>query len=135
MLRIIWSYLIYTWGGLHRYFGIQNGMKSEFERAVHYFSRAYDIDPSFKRARRERGVLLWRELRCFDEALQDFNALLQEDPADAEALFNRAMTYQEIGRFQAALDDFAAYLLLPTAENRDEARRMIALIQSLLAES
>ncbi len=134
MFRLIWSYLIYTWGGLHRYFGIQNGMKNEFERAVHYFSRAYEIDSSFKRARRERGILLWRELRRFDEALQDFNALLQEDPADAEALFNRAMTHQEIGRSQAALDDFAAYLLLPAAQNRDEARRMMALIQSLLAE-
>lgn len=131
MFRTIWSYLIYTWGGLHRFFGIQNSMRREFERAVHYFSRAYEIDPSFRRPRLERGVLLWRELRRFDDALADFDALLQEDPTYAVALFNRAMVYQEIGRFPAACQDLQAYLTLTDTPHQDEARRMLALLQEL----
>lgn len=131
MFRTIWSYLVYTWGGLHRLFGIQNSVRREFERAVHYFTRAYEIDPSFQRPRLERGVLLWRELRRFDEALADFDALLQEDPTYAAALFNRAMVYQEIGRFPAACQDLQTYLSLPNAPYQDEARRMLTLLQEL----
>ncbi|MCZ7674507.1 MAG: hypothetical protein M5U34_48965 [Chloroflexi bacterium] len=55
MLRFLWAYLVYTWGGLHRLFGNKNSMRSEHEAAVHYFSKAYEIDPTFQRVRLERG--------------------------------------------------------------------------------
>ena len=91
MLRFLWAYLVYTWGGLHRYFGNQNAMRSEHEAAVRYFTKAYEIDPTFLRVRLERGVLLFRELGRTDEALADFDALVEEDPIyAAPALFNRA---------------------------------------------
>ena len=96
MLRFLWAYLVYTWGGLHRYFGNQNAMRSEHEAAVRYFTKAYEIDPTFLRVRLERGVLLFRELGRTDEALADFDALVEEDPIyAAPALFNRAMLAQQ----------------------------------------
>jgi len=134
MFPFIRAWLIYTWGGLHRYFGNQNNMRSEHEAAVRYFTRAYRIDPTFRRARLERGILLYRELQRLDEALVDFDALLADDPTYGPALFNRAMLAQEAGRYQSALDDIEAYLQLPAEEYRAEATRIATFLRQLLEE-
>ncbi|MCB9420905.1 MAG: hypothetical protein H6667_13945 [Ardenticatenaceae bacterium] len=135
MLRFIWAYLVYTWGGLHRYFGNMNNLRSEHETAVRYFNRAYEIDPTFRRVRLERATLLWRELSRSEEALADFNWLLEDDPAYGPALFGRALVLQENGRYQQALNDLDAYLALPAPEPYwNEARRTAALLRELLAE-
>lgn len=134
MFRFILVWLVYTWGGLHRYFGNQNNMRREHEAAVRYFSHAYRIDPSFRQARLERGILLYRELQRPDEALDDFNALLADDPAYGPALFNRAMVAQEAGRYQDALKDIEAYLRLSGDEYRAEAARIAVALRQLVEE-
>ncbi|MEJ2748740.1 MAG: hypothetical protein P8183_12675 [Anaerolineae bacterium] len=135
MLRFIWAYLVYTWGGLHRYFGNKNRLRREHETAVRYFTRAYNIDPTFRRVRLERATLLWRELSRPAEALADFEGLLAEDPDYGPALFGRALVLQENGRYQEALDDLEAYLALPEPEPYlAEARRTADLLRELLAE-
>ncbi len=134
MLRFLWAYLVYTWGGLHRYFGNKNSMRSEHEAAVRYFSKAYDIDPTFQRVRLERGVLLFRELGRTEEALADFDALLAEDPDYAPALFNRALLAQQNGRYQDALNDLEAYQALNPAQYQKETTHLITLLHALLDE-
>lgn len=129
MRQTIWSWLLYTWGGLHRYFGNLNNIRHEHERAVHYFTRAYQVDPAFYQARLARAVILWRELQRYDEALADLNDLLAEQPDYAPALLNRAMVHQENGRYPDARTDLAAYLLLPDIEYAPEARRMLAILE------
>ena len=136
MIRFIWAYLVYTWGGLHRLFGHKNHVRREHETAVRYFSRAYEIDPTFRRVRLERGVLLWRELGRAEEAMADFDALLAEDPHYGPALFSRALAAQENGRYQAALNDLDAYLALPDPEPYwNEAARSAALLRELLEDA
>lgn len=133
MLRFLWAYLVYTWGGLHRYFGNQNAMRSEHEAAVRYFTKAYEIDPSFLRVRLERGVLLFRELGRMDEALADFNALVEEDPIyAAPALFNRAMLAQQNGRYQDALNDLEAYIALSPRDYLQETQHLLVVLRSLI---
>ena len=88
MLTTIWAYLVYTWGGLHRYFGNHSHIRSEHETAVYYFARAYAIAPDYEQARLARGVLLARELQRYDEALAEFNWLLARDAANGNALLN-----------------------------------------------
>ncbi|MEZ4510430.1 MAG: tetratricopeptide repeat protein [Chloroflexota bacterium] len=135
MIRFIWAYLLYTWGGLHRYFGNQNSMRGEHETAVSYFTRALQTDPTFRQARLARGVLLGRELARFEEALADFDALLAADPHDAPALLNRALVLQQNGRFRPALTNLETYLSLPhTDPNREEAQRIAQLLRELIAE-
>jgi tetratricopeptide (TPR) repeat protein len=135
MLQFIWAYLLYTWGGLHRYFGNQNLMRSEHETAVFYFTRALQTDLTFRQARLARGVLLWRELGRLDEALADFDTLLAADPHDAPALLNRGLVQQQNGRFRPALTDLETYLSLPhTDPHRDEAQRIAHLLRQLIAE-
>lgn len=125
MWQTVWAYLLYTWGGLHRYFGNQNNVPREHERAIHYFSRAYQVNPQMLQARLARGVILWRELGRVQEAIADFDALLEQDPAYGEALLNRALARQEIGEYALALADLEVYLQLPGGDNyRDLALRM-----------
>jgi len=134
MLRFLWAYLVYTWGGLHRYFGNQNAMRSEHEAAVRYFTKAYEIDPTFLRVRLERGVLLFRELGRTEEALADFDALVDEDPIyAAPALFNRALLAQQYGRYQDALHDLEAYVAFSPREYLQEAMHLMIVLRTLLA--
>lgn len=133
MLTTIWAYLVYTWGGLHRYFGNHSHIRSEHETAVSYFERAYTIAPDYEQARLARGVLLARELQRYDEALAEFNWLLARDAANSEALLNRAMVYQQVGDFAAALTDFKAYAALGE-EHMEEAERTAVILRELLAE-
>lgn len=135
-MRFAWAWLLYTWGGMHRYFGIQNSLAREYERAIHYFSRAYDVDPTFRAARLHRGILLGRELGRISEAIADFDALLEEDPTYNLALFNRAMMWMENGRFSQALEDMEAYLELSDAtdENWEDANRIVRLLRDIEAE-
>lgn len=133
--RYIKSYCLYTWGGLHRYFGNQNTMPSEHERAVHYFTRAYAVDPTFRMARLSRAILLGRELGRTREALADLDALLAEDPEFAPARLNRGLILQGDGRYREALSDLEQYLAQPHwREHRQEAQRIVLLLREILAE-
>ncbi len=112
-------------------------MRSEHERAVHYFTRAYEIDPTYWQARQARAVLLWRELDQRVEAIREFDVLLEEDSMRGIALFNRAMAVQGLmGRYQESLDNFEAFLALPdqNEEYREDARRMVVALKDLLSE-
>jgi len=133
MWAVIRAYLLYTWGGLHRYFGNLNNMPREHERAVHYFSRAYQVNPAMHEARFARAVILWREMERVEDALADFDALLEQDPAHGGALLNRALVYQQIGAYRRALRDLQSYLALPAdQEYRDLAERLEPLLQDLI---
>ncbi|MCL4867672.1 MAG: tetratricopeptide repeat protein [Anaerolineae bacterium] len=138
MLRFFLAYLIYSYGGLYRLMGNRYNLPEAHRLAVRLFSWAYRVDNSYRKARLDRGVLYWRELNQLPEALADFNALLEEDPAYAQALFNRGMAYQSCGRFAEALTDFETYLDLSAAaedEYQFAAQRNIVLLRGLLDSS
>ena len=135
MLRFLWAYLVYTWGGLHRLFGNKSSIRSEHEAAVRYFTKAYEIDPTFQRVRLERGILLFRELGRYDEALADFNFLLAEESDYSNlALLNRALLHQQNAQFEEALTDFDAFLEQPHDDYYGEAVRMRNVLHALLAD-
>ncbi len=73
----------------------------------------------------------------FKEALEDFDALLQEDPGYIQAIFNRAMAYQGCGRFADAIRDLETYLELTSPHEDDYylvAKRNLILLKGLLEE-
>lgn len=135
MWRIIRSYLLYTWGGLHRYFGNHNNLPGEHERAVHYFTRAYEVNPNMQEALLARAIILWREMERIDEALNDLDSLITADPNYGAALLNRALVYQQTGNYEQALSDLQQYLSVPREdEYRDLAERMEPLLRDLVDE-
>lgn len=123
LFRPMLARVLYMWGSLHRNFGNKSNFQREHRSAVRRFSQAYRIDPTLRRARLDRAILLYREMGRPDEALADFDALLAEDPDYGPALLNRAMLSQERGRYASALADLEAFLELP---DQDREYRLIA---------
>jgi tetratricopeptide (TPR) repeat protein len=136
MYRTILARILYMWGSLHRNFGNQSSFQREHRAAIRRFTQAYEMDPSLRQARLDRGIVLYREMGLQDEAMADFNALLAEDPSYAPALLNRAMVYQERGQVSEALSDLKLYLEIPVVdeEYRQIAFRTVGLLRELLAE-
>ena len=132
-MRFWFAWLIYYWGGIHRYFGITNGVREEFERAAACFSRALRLEPDFRDARLALARVRGRELGELERAIVDLNILLGKKQHDGEALITRAQFFQELGRYEAALDDLEAYLRLPDQPHHDLAARSVAYIRALLA--
>lgn len=135
MVRYLWAYVLYLWGGTRRHIGIRNSNRGEHMAAARAFGRALAVNPHFRPARLARGIVLWRELNQFDEAIADFDVLLAADAQDGEALFNRALAYQQAGRYATALQDLTAYLKLPRDDRYwDTAMRLRLLLEDLLAQ-
>lgn len=110
MFRFWLSYLFYLWALVHRTIGSSNNDAPEFRRAAHYFGRAYAQDPSFKRAKLDQAIMLWRELGEAEPALALLDELAAEDPPYGPALFNRALIHQQGWDLPACAADLEAYL-------------------------
>ena len=82
MVRYLWAYMLYLWGGTRRHIGIRNSNRGEHMAAARAFGRALAVNPRFRPARLARGIVLWRELNQFDEAIADFDTLLAADAQD-----------------------------------------------------
>ena len=136
MFRLLLARIYYMWGSLHRNFGNQNSFLREHDAAVRRFTRAYELDPNLREARLDRGIIYFREMTRYEDALADFNALLEEDGEYGPALLNRAMVYQEQGHYQQALADLERFLSLPDEDPEyvAVARRTADLLQELVAE-
>lgn len=136
MINKLLARFYYMWGSLHRNFGNRTSFTREHASAVQRFTQAYQMDPTMRKALLDRGILYHREMGMPDEALKDFNNLIEDDPEFAPALLNRAMVFQELGRYSEALQDIRAYLALPE-ENEDYyliATRTAALLQDIVDE-
>jgi tetratricopeptide (TPR) repeat protein len=128
--------IYYMWGSLHRNFGNQSGFLREHEAAVRRFTQAFQLDPTLRQARLDRGIIYFRELGRLDEAAADFDALLEEDGDYGPALLNRAMLQQQRGQYRQALADLETFLTLPDedAEYVAVAQRTAVLLQALVSE-
>ena len=136
MWRLLLARTLYMWGSLHRNFGNKSNFSREHLQAVHRFTQAFNLDPTLRRARLDRGIIYYRELGMLDEAISDFDALLEEDPEYGPALLNRAMIAQERGQYELALADLDSYLLLPVTDEEywRVANRTAALLRELISD-
>lgn len=136
MFRLLMARIYYMWGSLHRNFGNQNSFLREHEAAVRRFTQAYDLDPNLRQARLDRGIIYFRELGRLEDALADFDALLEEDPSYGPALLNRSMVRQEQGLYRQALTDLEIFLTLPDEDPEyiAVAQRTAVLLQELITE-
>lgn len=84
--------------------------RQEHWAAVGNYTRAIILDPAYTYCYFSRGVLRWRELGEYEEAIKDFSTVLKLDPDWAEALFNRALAYKLGMQYDQAIADFERYL-------------------------
>jgi tetratricopeptide (TPR) repeat protein len=137
VFRQLLARFAYIWGSLHRQFGNKSSFTREHELALHFFNLACRWDPNLYPAQLDRGILLWREMGRIDEAIADFDNLLEKAPNYPLALLNRAMASQAAGRYAAALADLELFLTLDQddEEYRSIATRTAVLLRQLLSEN
>ena len=115
-------------GAVHRHIGIR-GNHFAFEDAVADFTRVLQMDPKFEEAYLQRGVLYWRELNRASLAISDLNHALRLRPGWPEALFNRALAYTAMGRYNKAAVDLRAYLATNHETWRAEALSELSVLE------
>jgi len=93
------------WGYSTR--GLALGLQRSYHRAEQDLDRALNLDPSFRPARLNRGVIFWIQGK-YDEALSDFDMVLKPPKAKQliEAAYYRGQLYLQRGEVAKALDDF-----------------------------
>jgi tetratricopeptide (TPR) repeat protein len=93
-----------------RHMGNAYSNRQEHRAAVGSYTRAIILDPAYTYCYFSRGVLRWRELGEYEEAIEDFSTVLELDPDWADALFNRALAYKMSMQYDQAIADFERYL-------------------------
>lgn len=89
-----------------------------FDAAITEFGKAVEFDPNFTRAYLKHGFYLATTKRNFNEALKDFNKVLELCPKSFDGYVKRGENYMNLGEFEKAHSDFyQAVALRPNDEN------------------
>ena len=108
--QAILSYIHYSLGLAHRYWGNAHGLRSEYEIAIEQFNRALSYKPDYAKIYLDRGILYWREIDHPRRAIHDLSKALTLDSNLLEARFNRGIAHQQLREYDEAIADFQAYL-------------------------
>jgi tetratricopeptide (TPR) repeat protein len=98
----------------------------DLDAAEREFNRAFELDPFFPRLRTQMGYI--RLLKGdYEGALHHYNEAVRQNPFDAEALLNRAIALDKLGRYEDAVSNYQRFLAapgneLPQARSQAEAR-------------
>ncbi len=113
-LQLWWSRIQAWWhywlGASYRHWANARGDRESYHAAIREFDRALALNPTLAQAHLDRGILYWRELDHPRRALVDLTQALELDPELHEARFNRGVAYQQLGEYEAAIEEFQAYL-------------------------
>lgn len=120
------AYGCYWMGIVQHYRGNARDDVVAYDRAVLWYQRALDLDPSLAQARLDQGIIYWRELDHPRRAVIEFSRLLVRGTKQEATLFNRAVAYQQLGDYEHALADFRAYLKIGQhSHHREYAEKML----------
>ena len=108
--KTVLSYIYYSIGLAHRYWGNAHGLQSEYEKAIEHFNRALSYKPDYAKIYLDRGILYWREMDHPRRAIYDFSQALTLDAELVKARFNRGIAHQQLREYGKAIADFQAYL-------------------------
>ena len=96
----------------YSYRGLSYSLIGDKQQAIKDYSRAIELNSNLSNARYNRGLILSRDLKKYDEALRDFEELIKRNPRDADALFERGNIYFQKGNKQQALNDYTTAIRL-----------------------
>lgn len=77
---------------------------NDYEGAIKFYSEALAVDPNFRDALYNRG-LIYQRLNRLDQSIADYSIALQSEPLDFEVLFQRGLAYLDNGEFYKAQND------------------------------
>jgi len=95
---------------IYKHRGMAEFAQSRYEEAIADFTRALDLEESYRIAY-YRGVV-YSVLKRYAEAIDDFSLSLEINPFQAFCLFRRGQAYYHIGDYPQALADCEASLAM-----------------------
>ncbi|WVO14182.1 hypothetical protein L204_101813 [Cryptococcus depauperatus] len=114
-------------GGKERKKGNDQSSEKNHSFAIIYYTRAISLDPKKTVYYSNRAIAFNQAgLRLHAEA--DCTYLLQKDPKNQKALYQRALARRGMGRFEEAEDDLEE--LLKLSEDNESARALLNMIQA-----
>lgn len=78
--------------------------ENDTKSALEFYSEALNLDPDYKEARYNRGLVYQRLFRL-DEAIEDYTFILNASLKDSLALFQRGLAYLDNGEYYKSLAD------------------------------
>ena len=85
--------------------GIAHLQKGDFDKAIFYFNKAIELDPTNPMAHSNRGIAFCK-MKQYDKAISDLDKALEIDIRDADAYNERGIAYFEKGQYDQAISDF-----------------------------
>jgi len=95
---------------IYKHRGMAEFAQSRYDKAIADFTRAFDLDRSYKTPY-YRGVV-YAVLKQYAEAIDDFTLSLEINPFQAFCLFRRGQAYYHIGDYPQALADCESSLTM-----------------------
>ncbi len=98
--------------------GILDNCENRFEEAYECYSKAIESNPTLVEALLQRGILGYKILKRYRDALSDFNKILEIDISCAAAYLHRGIVKCNLRLFNEALPDFDQAIRLQPNDER-----------------
>jgi len=85
----------------------------DYDKAIADYTEAIELNKGKGDVIYEWRGTAYRALRRYDDAIRDFNKAIRCRPDIGSHYYEKAVTYDEWGRYKEALDAYQAYLSLP----------------------
>ena len=85
--------------------GVEAAIKEDFKNAIKYFTRAIELDSTYKSAYFNRGLCYFNQQKYL-EAITDYTKTINLVPNDSKTYFNRGLCYDQLKKFCEAVGDF-----------------------------
>lgn len=85
--------------------GVAYERNGQHLKAISYFTKAIELDPSDDVAYYNRGISHGK-MGLHILAISDFTSAIELSPRDVTIYFNRAISYKKMGRYKEAVDRF-----------------------------
>ena len=92
-------------GNIYYHIGISFAWIDKYHRAIEPLSKAIEAHQDDIRYYHERAKC-FTLVQMYENALEDFNIVLEKQPKNANALFGRGFAYKNLGMFQDAANDW-----------------------------
>ncbi len=93
--------------------GLISFEKTNYEDAIHYFSKVIEIDPNYSEAYNDRGSA-YRLLEKYNEAVEDYSKAIM---LKKTAIYynNRGSVKMKLEKYAEAIDDYTAAIILDSS--------------------
>lgn len=91
--------------------GIKYAELGQYEKALHYFSKAIELNPNYANGYANRGNV-YRVQKKLDKAIVEYSKAIELDNTKIQVLYARANTYKDLDNLALAIIDYSKIIAL-----------------------